>query len=243
MRILLAMGIALIASCNTGDSTIQLPDGAVGKGKILNDSILDGFIKLFDSSGKFFGYRTYKNGLPNGPSVTNRNDKTRDSVNYTNGFKSGYVYRLDNSNRVLHKSYCYFDKSVGNTYVYDSIGKIMNYYFYDFSGNILYQRKFTDTGNYESGNLINIYSADRIVNDSPKTVIFVYTIYPPNEKTHYEIAVLDSKNNITKTERITSDFYFETYVNPLPKPYRYAVVVHSFNPAKNKDDIIVQPIE
>lgn len=243
MRTLAILIIVLIKSCNSNDKTIHLQDGTVAKGKMVRDSKLDGHVQLFDNSGNYIGYRIYKNGLSNGPSVTRRTNMTRDSVNYTNGFKHGYVFRLDKSNRIVHKSYYYFDKPVGDTYIYDSTGEIRNYYFYDFSGNIIYQRKYTDTGKYESGNLINIFSADRIVNDSLRTVIFLYTIYPPDEKIHYEVAVLDSINNIKKSEPISGEFYAERYLDPISKPNRYAIVVHSFNPVKNKDDIIIQPIE
>ncbi|ULQ55074.1 hypothetical protein KJS94_10525 [Flavihumibacter rivuli] len=243
MKALVFFYILLIVSCNSIDKMVNHPDGTTEKGKMDENRLFNGVVKVYDNLNRDIGYRTYKHGLLHGPSVIRISGSHRDSVNYSNGFKNGYMYRFDTSNRLVHKAYLYFDKPVGNTYGYDSMGLINHFCFYDFSGNIIYQRRYTDSGKYESGNLINLFSADRLVKDSVKTVVFLYMVYPPDEKVRYEVAILDSLNRINASTPLAGEFFSEEYLKPVSKPFRYAIVVRSFNAVKGKDDLIIQPIE
>jgi hypothetical protein len=229
--------------CKSETRTIEiLKDGVLSKGQIIDDSLYHGIVRFYGANNENLGYSTYKYGIQNGWSVR-YNGQIKDSVFYRNGYKNGYGYVFKN-NIITYQGYYYQDRNVGGTFRYDSNGNVLHYSFLNFEGKVIYEARYDDSIPYVSDTNVfrfNVY--DREINGVTKPYLFLYLVFPPHYKCHYEIAQLDSSKKIVDSKKIPEyGFFYDAILESLPAGKSYAIVMYVFNPLKNRDDLFIQEI-
>ncbi|MDP4284776.1 MAG: hypothetical protein Q8891_10145 [Bacteroidota bacterium] len=221
------------------------PDGIISEGKYFEDSLFDGKVKYFDSLNEYLGYSTYRYGVKDGPEVSYfKNGKISDSSFYHDDLRNGFAYRYNKNGTLVYKSYYINDRPFGHLYEYDSLGRITHYYFINFERKIIFETFKKDTVDYAKGEEIqgNTYSEDAGQGDDD--FLFLYLFANPFLKSHYEIGIVDSSKKIISSKLIYSkDCYYEQELKILPNGEKYAIILHTYNPYKKKDDLKIRIIE
>lgn len=247
MKILcLIVSITVFIACNQYPKTLDLVTGKneLARGVVFKDSLFHGIVRYYDTLDNYVGFTTFKYGVEDGPATIYRKNIITDSVNFKKGFKNGFGFKYDSHGNLVFKSYFYNDRNVGSAYEYDAKGKVKLYYFVNFEGETIYQMKFEDTSAYVKGSPINAKVYDRIVNGKTKTFLFLYLVTPPDSKSHFEIAVLDSTKKIIISNPVKStNFYFETELDTIMEGQSHAIVFHRFNKYKRRDDLEISEIK
>ena len=242
--IILPISILLFISCKRDwhkDLIVNDSKGIIRKGRVINDSLFDGVVKLYDYYNRYIGFETYSFGIKNGASVRYfPNEKKSDSLFYSNGQSIGYVYEYDSTGLLIDKSFNYNGRSVGPHYIYNRSANCIKYYFYSFEGALIYSSKTEkDTSNYELGSEINLRVTSIKIDNDFKSWLFLYLVLPHYLKVHYALAILDSNNKILSTEMIIADntFFYEKILDQLSDKKSYAIIRYIYNPYKGREDL------
>lgn len=220
-------------------------DGIVIKGKVIADSLYNGRIEYYDSLNQYPGYSNYKFGLKDGVEVSYYlNGKISDSSFYRNGMRNGFAYNFQKTGKLSDKGFYLNGRSFGPAYEYDDNGNIKYFSFVNFERKLIFQSKKIDSVIYNKDEFINanIYGTSK--GGDEIDVLFLYLVLSPFIKSHYELAILNNKKKIISSKRILSNtYYIEQELPDLPEGNKYAVVLYTYNPFKDKDDLIIRIIE
>jgi antitoxin component YwqK of YwqJK toxin-antitoxin module len=222
---------------------IKRPDQLIYVGNIVLDSLFDGEVKYYDSSGIYLGHASYNCGYKEGVEVNYyKNGMIRDSSFYHNDLQNGFVYQFDRNGTLQYKVYYMNDLPIGHVYEFDQKGDVTRYYFVNFEHKIIYELYKINGEDYREGDGIQMSIFSK--GSSKNNFLFLYLFASPFTPQHYEFGVLDSNNKVMTTRKIVSEeCYYEQELLPLPKGYKYAVILHRYNPFKKRDDIVIQTTE
>jgi len=245
LPIFLSLIFFSILSCTNknGNVRIKKSNNIIYEGKLFADSLFDGKVKYYDSSGKYFGYSTFIYGKKEGIEVAYfKNGKVSDSSFYHNDMQNGFAYKFDENGHLLYKSYYLNDVPFGHLFEYDSNKNIIHYYFINFEHQIIFELFKVNGEEYRKGDEIQMYLFSK--DPSKNNFLFLYLFASPFTPRHYEIGILDSNKKIISSKSIISpDCYYEQELVPLPKGYKYAVILHTYNSFKKRDDITFEVVE
>src|ERR1017187_49829 len=247
LRILFYIIFLLVFSCkiknNNKNVKITKTDKVTYEGKLIADSLFDGLVKDYDSSGNYFGYSTFKYGIKEGVEVRYfKNGRISDSSFYHNDMRNGFAYKSNDNGNLLYKSYYLNDIPIGHLFEYDSFGNITHYSFLNFEHQIIFELFKINGIEYRKGEEIqfNLFSEY----PSKNKFLFLYLFASPFTPRHYEIGIIDSGNKIISSKRIvSSECYYEQELTTLSKGYKYAVILHTYNSFKKRDDIAIEIIQ
>jgi antitoxin component YwqK of YwqJK toxin-antitoxin module len=247
LKILFSIIFFLLFSCGMKNENrnvrIKKSDNVIYEGKLLADSLLDGKVKDYDSSGNYFGYSTFRYGKKEGVEVRYfKNGRVSDSSFYHNDMQNGFAYKFDENGYLLYKSSYLNGVPFGHLFEYDSIGNIIHYYFINFEHQVIFELYKVNGEEYRKGDEIqmNLFSEY----PSKNNFLFLYLFASPFTPRHYEIGILDSNKKIVSSKKIiSSECYYEQELIPLPKGYKYAVILHTYNSFKKRDDIAIEIVE
>ncbi len=241
-KLLFLLMLLPFVGCKSDTAKLPLFEGVYGYGEIIKDSLFNGNVVLTDSAKKVVGFRSYSYGLQDGPSVQIRRDGSRDSLNFTNGYRNGYACNFDSSGILRYRTYFHFGRNVGGSSIFNKLGKFESFFFYDLEGKLIYERKNLNNQIYERGDLINLIVEDRLVNGELKMHILLYILELPDAHLEYSIGVLSKKDSIISSKRIEDDFYYENFLEALDAGKKYAIICDIIESGGRKSTI-VQPIE
>lgn len=222
---------------------IKKSDNVIYEGKLIADSLLNGKVKDYDSSDNYFGYSTFKYGKKEGTEVLYfKNGRISDSSIYHNDLQNGFAYKFRENGSLLYKSYYLNGIPIGHVFEYDSIGKVTHYYFLNFEHQIIFELYKVNGDEYRKGEEIqmNLFSQY----PSKNNFLFLYLFASPFTLRHYEMGILDSSNKIVSSKKIvSSECYYEQELKSLPRGYKYAVILHTYNSYKKRDDIAIEIVQ
>jgi len=249
-KIIMVANFFICFSCvnnKKNENIVRIKDsnGIISEGKLFADSLFNGRVKYFDSLNNYLGYSTFKYGIKEGVEVAYlKNGNLSDSSFYHNDKQNGFGYKYNGNGKLLYKTYYLNGRPFGHLFEYDTLGNISHYYFINFERKIIFESFKKDSVEYQKGELIqaNLYS--EINGDRQTDYLFLYLLSFPYGQSHYEIAVLDSNNKIISSKRIIStECYYEQAIPSLPNGLKYAIVLHTYNFFKKKDDLKIKIIE
>lgn len=249
VKYLFIINLLFLTSCMNEDlqktTRIKGENGIISEGKVFRDSLFDGQVKYYDTLNNYLGYSTFKYGIKEGIEVWYfNNGKVSDSLLYHNNMKNGFASNYNEKGIIKYKSHYLNDRPFGPIYEYDSIGKISHYYFTNFERKIIFESVKKDSIEFHRGEMIqaNIYTSFDGVKE--KEFIFLYLFSSPFITSHYEIGILNSEKEILSSNRILSqDCYYEQELKDLPNGNKYAIILHTYNPLNQKDDLGIRVIE
>jgi hypothetical protein len=224
---------------------IKDPKGIISEGKLFADSLFNGKVKYYDSLDNYLGYSTFKYGIKEGVEVGYfNNGNVSDSSFYHDDMQNGFAYKYNRSGKLLFKTYYLNGRPFGHLLEYDSLGNVSHYYFINFERKIIFESYKKDSVEYQKGELIqaNLYSESN--GDHQADYLFLYLFSSPYNQSHYEVAILDSNNKIISSKKIIStQCYYQQAIPNLPNGLKYAIVLHTYNSLKKKDDLKIKIIE
>lgn len=247
-KILLIVYIGIVSSCSLKSQhnivKIKGSDGIISVGRFFADSLFDGKVKYYDSLNHYLGYSTYEYGKKDGPEVSYFKDgRISDSSINHDDMRNGFAYKFNEKGLITYKSYYLNDRPFGHAYVYDSIGEITHYYFIDFEQKLIFEAFKVDSTAYAKGDDIQLNIYSQYSGENKTDFLFIYLFNPPYNKSHYEIGILDSTNKIISSKRIDSgNGYYESELEKLPHGEKYAIILHTYNPYKKRDDLQIKII-
>jgi antitoxin component YwqK of YwqJK toxin-antitoxin module len=245
----------LIASLSVLSSCINEPenktmrikneDGSYSEGKVFADSLFDGKVKYYDTLNNYLGYAIYKYGYKEGPEVRlSKSGKVTDSTIFRNGFQNGFAFKFEEGGKLRFKSYYLNGRPFGHVYSYDSSGVLSDYYFINFEGKMILEYFKKDTVEYRKGDQIQANIIDETDGEKTSQHLFLYLFASPFTPRHYEIGILDSTRKIILSDPIISDqCFYQQELPDLSGGEKYAIILHTYNSHKKRDDLIVRPIE
>lgn len=248
MRLSIYFFCCFLLSCNLRKPSQRLiiknVDGINFKGEIDCDSLFNGVVKYYDSSNTYLGYGTYKHGYSEGVAVNYfKNGRIYDSSFFRNNMRNGFAYQFYNNGILEYKVFYLNDRPFGHMFEYDKSGNVQEYHFVNFEGKIIFENFMKDSVEYWKGEQIqaNIYSEAK---DTSNDYLFLYLFASPFVDRHYEIGILDSANKIVSSKPILSKkCFYEQKLTRLPMEEKYAVILHSYNKFKKRDDLKIRIIE
>lgn len=246
LRIIYIAIITVTISCKDSSNsrlTLRVKDGVIAEGNFINDTILNGVVKFFDSaSQRYIGYSNYYYGQQIGPHIEIDFNGRFDSIFYQRPIKSGYEYMFDSNKNIVYKAFIYDDRVVGPVFNYDKSGKDPHVYFYNFEGKIIYESYTDETGRYEKGSPIYFTLSDKLINGLNQTSLFLYLIPQPDQSSYYELVVMNDKKQIVKSNKLlSSKFYIEILLESIQPMEHYALIYH-YSSNQQKDKIVIQEI-
>jgi hypothetical protein len=167
------------------------------EGNFIKDSIMDGKMKYFDTSGTLVATVIFQNGIKQGPSLDYYlNGKVQDSVFFTRGQKEGFHYIYDSSGELSYIDYYLRGHSIGPVFYYDH-GKVKKYYFTNFEKQPIYVCSYDSSGRMfdEKGEVNFVMPLFPEVNNKSGLNIFAYIINPPKVDINYFLYMKDSTLN------------------------------------------------
>jgi len=211
--------LTLIFSCDENRSTLKIKtrkviiEDVIAEGDISSDTILNGFIKFYDTTTKRLVIEAfYKNGKLNGKRKDYYlNGKYKNIGYYENGKQSGTVSYFDTTGRLTLKQDFYYDLKVGSNIEYKN-EKPSEYYFTSFDNEVLFHIDYDSIYNREIQKInddhfffwhINqvstITSTDKKLESKE---CFIYLINPPDFNFEYSLCIIDNKDSILRTEKV-----------------------------------------
>lgn len=221
-------------------------DGIITQGQLMCDSLYHGKINYYDTVGIHLGYSIYYYGLKNGCEVSYYPDgNVRDSSFYQNGLRNGFAYNFETTGKLAFKGYYLNGRRFGPAYGFDENGTVNQFAFTNFEGKFVFQSEIEHSAIYNSGDEIQAFVYQKaLTSGKANDVLLLYLILSPFVRSHYELAILNDKREFISSKRIESEhYYYEQDLPDLPEGYRYAVVLHTYNASKGRDDLSVRVIE
>jgi antitoxin component YwqK of YwqJK toxin-antitoxin module len=220
-QVYICLVILFFASCNERSSSPerkQVGDKLI-ETTFINDSTYQGLTKYYSLSNVLESEIEFKNGIKNGYSKNYYpNGHIHDSMTFVNGLAHGYHFVYDSAGHLEYKDFFYQGRKVGGLFYYEQ-GKIKEYDFVSFDGELLYKAKYDDKESVKEfgGQIINMHTSSKLVDNKKEDVLFLYTLNPPNIAVKYSIGIFDSaqqKRENFKTIPRTPNMFLE--IN-LPK--------------------------
>jgi len=210
--------LTFILSCDQNKSSPKIKtrkviiEDVIAEGNISSDTILNGFIKFYDTTTKRLVIEAfYKNGKLNGKRKDYYlNGKIKNIGYYENGKQTGTVSYFDTAGQLTSKQDYYFDLKVGNNIQYKN-GKPSEYYFTSFDNETLFYINYDSVYNKEIKTINNDHFFFWHINDVATISTtdrklegdecFIYLVNPPDFNFEYSLCVINSKDSILRTEK------------------------------------------
>jgi hypothetical protein len=199
-----------VKKMNVGSYTIEA--------QFLNDSVIDGEAKTYDSLNNLIEVSSYKNGVKDGLDIEyDSSGRIKDSTYYTNGILNGPSYIFDSTGKILFGKYNYYGLPVGHYYSY-SLGKLKRYSFFNFERNNLVLCEY-DTLN--KSRLLKFIS-EPILTETQNSEgrqqlnLFLYLPAPPGMKTIYKIGLENERHETRDEIAINHNRLFLDTLLPYP---------------------------
>ncbi len=142
--------------------------------------------------------------------------------------KGGQFCRfLHSTGRLEYKDFFYQGRKVGGLFFYEK-GKITEYDFLSFDGELLYNAKYDDLGSIKEfgGQIINEHPSTGLVDDKQENSLFLYIIQPPSVSIKYSINIFDStsqKRSLFKAIPKTQNMFVELVLPNAPDKASYFI--------------------
>lgn len=217
--------IIILISCNKNKVSKHRIGPFLVEGDFVNDTIMNGEMKYFDSMGNLVSKIYYKRGVKNGPAINfYKNGIKYDSVSYSGDLENGFHYIYDSTGKLSYVDFYVKGNNLGPQ-MYFVKGKIEKYYFNNFENQTLYYTFYDTSGNItkQTGELNFTNHFAVTVNNKPFLGFFAYFLRPPKLHLSYSLFLKDSISN--KDSLIIQFDNMKIYVDTvfgLPTDNRYS---------------------
>ena len=224
-KILMAL-IFICFGCRENQTKEKKIGNEIVKAKFINDSLIDGIAKVYNSNGKLVSETNFIKGIKNGISLSfYENGKIKDSFNYSNNLLNGIAYRYDSNGLLLFKKTYYYGIDIGDNSFYHD-GKVEEYYFTNFERKELVNCKYDSAGRCDTlmFNAKPIISNILLDKQIPAMQLFLYFPHPLSFEIIYKLGLIDSQNNKKKESILNTDRLFLDTTLTLPqKDWNYYI--------------------
>ncbi len=209
--------IFILISCSNNENHSRKKfNGYLVESNFIGDTMLDGLTKFYNDKSILQQAEYYSHGIKIGPSLSyHSNGKVYDSVNYINGYKSGYRFVYDSTGQLGRKEYYFLDRKMGPDIFFQG-NIITSYDFTAFEKNALYNHVSIslDSQVKRKGELFHCTPYQKYDGDSLNNYVFVYLIRPPKMSITYEIVARNSENkNESHLAYLVNDAFADTLIS------------------------------
>ena len=238
---ILISSICSFFSCKTDLST-KIAYGQYfieGNIKIIGqDTILNGHITFYDSTGNLVFITNYKDGIMNGLSKEfYKNKKIKQEVNYFYGIQHGITKDYDSTGEIIYQTNYFHGLKSGSQLSYRN-DSCKLYAFSNFEDYILYSCNYiNDSTIIETGGLLNYITYPIRVDSSNKIELFLYLIDPPHKKITYKLYDKNLQNQdsiLVKQLSAQDGFFSDLQVDRPTEGHKYYFTIEAFYPKQNK---------
>lgn len=229
MRSLILILIVFISfGCSKSKYEKKKIGGQIIEANFINDSLINGIAKIYDSEGKLLAQTSFINGIKNGPSVTfYENGKIKDSLNYSNDLLNETAFKYDSSGFLLFKRTNYYGIDMGDNSFYNN-GKLEEYYFTNFERKQLVSCKYDSAGRCYKlmFNAKPLVSSVLLEKQTPAIQLFMYVPHPPSFEVIYKLGQVNSQNKkINETILNSNRLFIDTTLITSQKDLTYFISV------------------
>jgi len=195
MRYLNILSFLILCSCNDdGDLVRKKIGNAFVEAHFINDSIVNGEAKVYNSEGHIVSIQNYDCGIKNGVSINfHSNGKVYDSISFFDGLQNGYHFVYDSSGMLGYLDFYFYGHQLGPEVFYKN-GIANSFFFTSFEKFEIFNVSYDSIGRMgiPQGKFINASVYRTKLNGNPAVGIFSYFIYPPTLAIQYKLVLRDS---------------------------------------------------
>jgi hypothetical protein len=210
------------------------------------DSSIHGEANFYDERNKLVYKRNYYDGKESGISYSFYPDgKIHEETAFYLGSKLGYHTVYDSSGIIDYRDYFFYSKQMGPIVQYrNKMPKA--YYFTNFEGESLLYVEYDSLGKVSKreGEFITMHVSDVQKNEEKKTMLFLYTPFPPGLNVSYKVGLMKDGKNVEKTilDIPNGQVFFEQILDMPPKGRNYCIVLHIQDSVSAINQLIVKEI-
>jgi antitoxin component YwqK of YwqJK toxin-antitoxin module len=242
-KIILITLFSFILACGSDSESKQIKYGEfIVKGNIKikdHDTIFDGPIEYFDTTGKLSTIINYSSNIKNGEFIDYySNGKISQKAYYSQGNLHGIADFFDSSGKVIYESNSFYGIEVGPIKSF-SEDTFKLYRFKNFEGVDLYRCGWDSSKKIiEGGSLLNYvtnYFMD-LDEGKLKMSLFIYLINPPHKHITYKLfdKNINAGDSTVIFKASSKDGFFQkVYFDPPKDGHKFLWDVSAFYPSEN----------
>lgn len=229
-QLCICLVIIFVTSCNgkSGKTERKRIGDKFIETTFINDTTYQGLTKYYSLSNVLESEIEFKNGIKNGYAKNYySNGDIHDSMTFVNGLAHGYHFVFDSTSNLDYKDFFYNGRKVGGLFFYRN-GFINEYDFVSFDEDLLYKAMYDNKESVMEfgGQIINMHTSLRLVDNKPENILFLYILNPPNITVKYSIGIFDSiqqRKESIKSISQTDNMFVEIILPQIRKRASYFV--------------------